>query len=433
VSHITFPGFECDPPDTDSHPELMEITQDFDHHSVTDLTSSIKDAMEEMDVAGRVNPGDRILVGAGSRGIAQIVPLLREVCAYLRELQAEPFILGAMGSHGGGSCTGQREILTSLGITEEKVGAPVETSTEVECVGRTSLGRKIYCDPQAIAADGVLVVNRIKPHTSATGGVQSGIIKMLVVGLGHQEGAESFHQTHPPELTQHLCEMGEVIAAHIPLLGGIAVIENAYKEVYSLHGVSSDTLEDRERELLRLATELMPTLPFEFAHSLIVKTAGKNYSGTGMDTNVIGRIRVPDVPETPPFIRKLAALDLSEESHGNATGVGLADFITRRFAQKIDLHATYVNTFASTLISRAMMPMIMRADRDAIWAAIRSDNRVPEETLKLALIDNTLQLQSLWVTPALYEDAREYNRITVTGRKGRLRFDHSGDMICPPR
>ncbi len=432
MTWLNYSGFTCEPPKDDPQPELWEIEQQFDGQAVDDLPAAAQEAMQHLQVAEQVRAGDRILVGAGSRGIAGIVPVLRAVCARLQDLGAEPFILGAMGSHGGDTCAGQREVLQSLGITEQAVGAPIQTSIEVTPVGETSLGRTIYCDPQALEADGVLVVNRVKPHTLASGDIQSGLIKMLVVGLGHRQGAESFHQTDPPQLTEHLCEMGEVIASRIPLIGGIAVVENAHKEPYCIEGVPADALLARERELLQLASDLMPTLPFEFAHSLIVREAGKNYSGTGMDTKVIGRIRVPEVPEPPPFIRQLAALDLTSESHGNATGVGLADFITRRFAEKMDLHATYVNSFSSTVISRAMLPMIMQSDRDAVWGAMSADNRAPGEPRRMAVIDNTLELERLWVSAALYEDIRGRDDVQLTGRRAALGFDDSGRLCSPP-
>lgn len=412
--------------------KVLAVRQSFDDTRVSDVKSSVSSAVAALGFQGQLRPGARIMVTAGSRGIASITEILRAVCSEIRGMGYEPTVIGAMGSHGGGTVEGQLEVLESLGITESSVRAPVITSTRAVEVGRTSTGQPVYTDPLAAEADGVVAVNRVKPHTTARGDIQSGLVKMLVVGLGHQVGAESFHRAGPATMSEELKQMAGHVVESIPFLGGLAIVENAQKKPYCIEPVKPPELIAKERELLKLATDLLPRLPFSAADVLIVRSMGKNYSGTGVDTNVVGRHRVHGQADTDsPSISKLAVLDLSEESHGNATGIGLADFITSRLISKVDLEATYTNVFASTLTMRAMIPMIMKTDEDAVWASIASSNLSPGQKVRLALIDNTLNLGRFWVTPALAQEIESSDTVEVNPDLSEVRFDADGTLICP--
>ncbi len=409
---------------------LKLVSQDFDDSAIEDLDSAVNAAIERMRPGERLDPGSRVLVTAGSRGISNIAGILRRVCAHLIELGMRPSILGAMGSHGGGTDAGQGEMLASLGITEESVGVPIITSSKAVPVGRTKRGLTVYCDPLVLEVDGIVAVNRVKAHTTARGDIQSGIVKKLVVGLGHRPGAESFHQCGPAAMSEELREMAGHVLDAIPFLGGVGLVENADGATHTVRGIRPEELFEAESELLQLSKSLSPRLPFSEADVLVVRTMGKNFSGTGVDTGVVGRYRVqgePDLPE--PRISRICALDLSEESHGNATGIGLVDMVTRRLASEVDLHPTYTNVLTSTLTMRAMIPMIMASDRDAVWGSVASASVPPSRGVRLAIIENTLDLENLWVSEALAEDLDQGARLD--GTEAQLAFDEDGNLISP--
>ncbi|MFP4200488.1 MAG: hypothetical protein ACLFS8_03620, partial [Clostridia bacterium] len=391
----------------------------------------VDDCMAQLDTSG-LRSGSRIIVTAGSRGIAHIARILRRVCLGLRDAGMDPVVLGAMGSHGGGTREGQMEVLRSLGIDEVGVGVPVVTSSEAVALGRTERGLTVYCDPLALRADGVIAVNRVKSHTTARGPIESGLVKKLVVGLGHRAGAESFHQCGPAAMSGELEEMAGIVLEHLPFLGGIALVENAYEQLHTVEWVRPDGLFERERALLRLSKELAPALPFDEADVLVIKTMGKDYSGTGVDTRVIGRYRVQgEADASSPAISRICALDLSQASHGNATGIGLVDLVTRRLAAKVDPNATYTNVLTSTLTMRAMLPMVMRSDEDAVRAAIASAAVPPSRPLRLAVIENTLQMKRLWVSPGLIDQVERRAHVSAPGREVALRFDDDGCLVAP--
>ena len=427
-----YPGFSYTGERRGEPLRLFEVRQRFPASGLSDIEGAVVDSMCALDLAGRVEPGARIVVTAGSRGIAAIPRILAGVCTALRELGADPVVLGAMGSHGGGTDAGQLEVLHSLGITADSVGAPVVTASETVELGRTNRGLMVHCDPLALEADGVIVVNRVKSHTTARGSIQSGIVKKLVVGLGHRPGAESFHQCGPAAMSEELEDMARIALESLPFLGGIAIVENAHEEPHRIEGIRPPELFSRERELLVLSRSLSPTLPFPGADVLVVQSVGKNYSGTGVDTGVIGRYRVQGEPDSSlPSIARICALDLSPESHGNATGIGLLDLVTRRLAAKVDPEPTYTNVLASTLTMRAMLPMVMRTDEDAVWASVASAAVPPTRDVKLAVIRNTLDLETLWVTGALLEDTEMREGMRASTESRPVTFSNDGVMEYP--
>ena len=422
-------GLSCDLPRGSSFPPLIPVRREFESRAVADVAEETRKAMLELNLEDRLRSGDRVLVAAGSRGIKDKAEILSGVCAYLRELDVTPTILGAMGSHGGGTAAGQRDVLESLGITEERVGARIITSDEAVAIGEAEDGQTVYCDPLVFEYDGFLAVNRIKPHTTARGAIQSGIIKMLVVGMGHHRGAEAFHRSDPARLSESLVSMWRVIRDKTPFMGGVGIVDDAQKRAAQVVGLKPAELEAREKELLVTARELMPTLPFDRADVLVIEEMGKNYSGTGIDTNVIGRIRIEGtLSSDPPDIDKLVVLDLTDESHGNACGLGLADFITARLARKVDLHSTYLNVLTSRLTMRAMIPMIMGTDRDAVAAAIVTSGVPDLSRVRLALISNTLHLDSFLVSPALWDEIRRLPGLHADGEQTEMQFDDEGSM-----
>ncbi len=409
---------------------LWEVRQRFCGEPLDDIAGSVEGALERLRALDDLPAGSKILVTAGSRGIADIPTVLREVCGKLTARGFRVSILGAMGSHGGGTESGQRAVLESLGITPSAVGVPVITSCDVQRLGQTDRGLSVYCDPRAMEADGIVLVNRIKSHTTARGDIESGLVKKLVVGLGHQAGAESFHQCGPAAMSDELEAMARIVLGRVRLVGGIGLVENAVGSLHTIEGVPPAELFARERRLLALSKDLAPRLPFDEADVLVIREMGKNFSGTGVDTGVIGRYRVEGAADDQdPRIARICALDLSRASHGNATGVGLVDLITYRLAREIDPEPTYTNVLASTLTMRAMIPIIMRNDADAIGASLASAAIPPTRDPKLALIDNTRDLERLWISQGLR--GALFGDVSIADDPIAVQFDASGTLRQP--
>ncbi len=372
--------------------------------------------------------GRRVAITAGSRGIRDISTVLGLAVRWLREQGAEPVVVAAMGSHGGATSEGQRKLLVHLGITEESVGAPILSDMDVVELGRTPGGLVAYCDRYAARCDSILVINRVKPHTAFAEPFGSGLLKMLAVGLGKVQGASQIHRQGPVQIAQAIEEIARVFIDTGKVLGGLAIVENAYDETAKIVAVRPAEMIAKERELFQEARSLMPRLPVEDIDVLVVDEMGKNYSGTGMDVNVIGRWRLPGMPEpSSPRIKRIVALRLSPESEGNAQGVGLADFVTRRLVDAIDPVNTYVNTITSTYVERAFIPITLPTDREAITVALASLATPDATKARIVRIRNTLHLEEMWVSEALLPGVRERSGVTVNGL-APLRFAVDGTL-----
>ena len=411
---------------------LVEVHQRFEAPTVADVSCAVGEQVRKLIWQRNLPPGSRVGITAGSRGVKDAVEVYRAGVQTLKEEGHSPFLFAAMGSHGRGSAEGQRDLLRSLGVTEEKVGAPVLCSDEVVSLGETTsprAGLPVYVAREAAEADAVLVVNRVKLHTSFHGPHESGLMKMLAVGMGRARGAEMVHQLGWGAMVESVESIGGAALERLPVIGGLAVVENAREETALVEGLPPEELPEGESRLLELAREYMPSLPADDLDVLVVREMGKNYSGTGMDTNVIGRLRLEGLPEPDlPSIRYLAAMDLSEASHGNATGVGLADFVTERLAAKIDREATYLNCLTSGGPIRAAVPMTFPNDREvleAVWKALKPEHAAH---VRLMVVDNTLHLGRLWVSEGLVGTLRERERVEVREPLA-LSFDTAGRMV----
>lgn len=407
---------------------MMPVTQHFPDESMANVEASMWKALEGLRLNTKIRPGMRVVITAGSRGIANISLILRTAVRYLKDRGATPVVMAAMGSHGGGTTEGQVEVLRSLGVTPEAVECEVRGGVEVVELGKTEQGLTVYFDAYAAQCDGVLVINRVKAHTSFHGPLESGLVKMMVVGLGKPSGAAQFHSLGPKRLSSALAEIGGFILAKMPILGGVAVLENGREETADLVPVEPADMIAREKELLVRSKELLPRLPVKELDLLIVNEMGKNISGTGMDTNIIGRIGIFGVPDGEPEIQRIAVLDLSEASHGNANGMGLADFITRRYQQKIDFKATYLNTLTATFVYRARMPIALDTDREVIETALTTLGNPPPEKVKAIRIANTLMLEHIWVSPAVWEEIKDLPYVKAAGPVQPLLFDRDGTL-----
>ena len=410
-------------------PKVVKVRQTFPRPRVEDVEGVVREQLRREEIASAVRPGMSVAVTAGSRGIASIDEILRAVIDGLKEMGAEPFIVPAMGSHGGATAEGQVEILASLGVTEEACGAPIRSSMETVEIGETARGIPVFMDRLASEADGVVVVNRIKAHTDFRAEVESGLLKMASIGLGKHAQALALHGYGVEGIRDFMVEVGEEVMDSGHILFGVGIVENAYDEPATIEAIPTREIPNRERELLREYMQMMPVLPISDIDILYVDALGKNYSGTGMDTNVIGRFRIlgVDEPETPN-VKYLIVGDVSEESHGNALGVGLADLTTERLVGQIDRNAMNANVVTSTFLERAKVPMVLSTDEEALQTAIRCNWGVPPEETRFVRIANTLHLEHLYVSENLVEEALANSDAEVVSGPEEFRFGADGSL-----
>jgi hypothetical protein len=412
-------------------PKMAKFRQIFDQPEIKDISAKIKEELEKKCLKDRVKPGQRIAVTVGSRGIANIPLILKTVVAELSAVGAEPFLLAAMGSHGGATPEGQIEVIHSLGVTEESVGAPIEAGMEVEAVGSLPDGVEIYLSRVALKADGIFVVGRVKPHTDFKGDIESGLLKMLAIGLGNQKGAEMIHWHRYDGYHHILPEAGKLIAEKTNVVMGLALLENAQHETAEIHALYPEEFYEKEKQLLETAKDLLPRLPFNDVDVLVVEEIGKNISGVGMDTNVTGRFWMPGEHDPrAPSIKKMVVLDLTKETHGNAIGIGLADLTTRRAFEKIDYHQTYVNCLTQGSGETGKIPPFLANDRDAIATAIRISGPIRPEAARVIRIKNTQELETLYISEALVDELRAspglQKRLVLVEEPREMQFDVMG-------
>ena len=403
---------------------LADLILQFPRPRVADLNLALQESLGT--IGGVIKQGTRTAITLGSRGIRGVDSVSRSLVRAIRNRGGRCTVVAAMGSHGGATSEGQRKLLAHLGITEETIGAPILTDMDVVELGRTPSGLIAYCDRNAAECDGILVINRVKPHTGFAEPFGSGLLKMLAVGLGKVPGAAQIHRQGPAQMAQAIEDIARVFIDSGKVIGGLAIIENAYDETAEIVAVRPEEMIEKERELFQRAKAMMPRLPVEDIDVLIIDEIGKNYSGSGMDVNVIGRWRLPGMPEpSSPRVQRIVALRLSPESDGNAQGVGLADFVTRRLVDAMDPVNTYMNTITSTFLQRGFIPITMPTDRDAIAAALSSLALPDASQARIVRIPNTLHLDRLWVSEPLLPELRGRPEITV-GSSDKLRFTADG-------
>jgi hypothetical protein len=412
-------------------PTLTLVRQIGKQPAVADVAAEARRQWLDSKVARRIKKGDRIAVGCGSRGIANIDIIVRSTLEALKELGAKPFIIAAMGSHGGANSQGQRELLESYHISEAELGVPVKTDMDSRQIGVNSWGEPVWWDCNALSADGIVTVSRIKPHTDFRSKYESGIAKMCVIGLGKREGAAQHHRWGWKGLQQMLPETFKTILEKTKFVGGLGIIENAREETAHLQVVDRDEVLEIEPGLLERARGLMGRIPFDELDVLVVGEIGKNYSGAGLDPNVIGRLYIEAAPEletNKPKITRIIALDVSPESHGNATGIGLADLTTQRSIDGIDQVPFRMNNLTACFLLRSKLPFAFPTDRACIQCGIETCWQPIPEKLKFAIIPNTLEVTELWVSAALAAEARKNPHLEVVGEARPIPFDAKGNI-----
>ncbi|MGN0152572.1 MAG: lactate racemase domain-containing protein [Wujia sp.] len=386
-------------------PIMHKVRQVFRRETISDIEGTVRAELSKDIISGKIKPGMRVAVAVGSRGIRNLFTIVRTTVDFLKEQGAEPFIVSAMGSHGGGNEEGQREVLEGYGITEAHLGVPVVTTVDVIKLGETEKHTPVYFDRAASEADMVVPINRIKLHTDFVGPLQSGLCKMLVIGLGNQKGCSAIHEEDPETFAATIESAARIILEKIPVGFGVAVMENAYDETTHIEAIAGENFVEREKELVKRTRENMPFIQIDKADVIVVEEIGKNVSGAGFDPNILGRSSVLKtyVLHIPEF-QKMVLLDLTDESHGNAIGLGAFDVITQNVFEKMDMESTYANSIACKCVDDVKIPLIARDEDEAVRVALKACRNVDRENARIVKIKNTLELEFISVSDALLDE-----------------------------
>ena len=412
-------------------PRMIRVKQRFEAPVVNNLPTAITAELDRIDVTSIVGKSSSVAVTAGSRGVADIAVIVEATVDYLKRIGVKPFIVPAMGSHGGATAAGQREILAHYGITEESMGVPIKATMDVVEIGQTADKLPVFLDRYAAQADYIVPLNRIKAHTDFSGSVESGLMKIMAIGLGKQKGANTYHRASVHYGFEHvITTVGSLVLGTGKVAFGIGLIENAYEQTAKVAALRSDELISGERELLIESKALMGRLPFDTLDFLIVDYMGKNISGTGMDTNIIGRrMQTLGIEPEKPKILRIFVRDVTDASDGNATGIGLADFTTTRFVEKIDRHATYMNGITGLAPQKSRIPFHYDTDREAIEIALQTIGLTSPERASVIRVENTLKLTEVDISESLLEAAKLRSDLEVIGRLSSFEFDSVGNLL----
>lgn len=408
-------------------PQMVRIRQKFDAAKIDNLEEVLQQELQKPGAIERIKPGQQVAVAVGSRGVANIALFTKITIDAIKQAGGHPFIVPCMGSHGGATAEGQKEVLHHLGVTEEAMGAPVRSSMEVVKLDELPNGLPVYVDKIASTADAIVVINRVKPHTAFRGRIESGIMKMIAIGLGKQKGAEACHQLGFKYMAENVPAMASIMIQKLPIVFGVALVENAYDQTCRIEVLPSEQIEAREPALLEEAKARLPKILFEQIDVLVIDYIGKNISGDGMDPNITGRYPTP-YAHGGPDVSKMVVLDLTPETKGNANGVGTADFTTQRLVDKMDRAATFVNGLTSTVCAPTKISTTLDNDFYAIKAGVKTCNILDYTKCKLVRIQDTLHLGEIEISVNLLDEARNHPDIEVLTEPYDLQFDSEGNL-----
>ena len=415
-------------------PKMVKVRQKFDDSHITaeEIPGIVMRELDREELGGKIKPGQRIAITCGSRGIHNYPIFVKAIIEYVRSKGAEPFIVAAMGSHGGATSKGQLEVLEGNGITEESMGVPVMADMDTVLIGHSERhGLEVRVDKNAAAADGIILFNRVKPHTSFRGRYESGLMKMCAIGLGKQHGASLIHHMPPRVMHEVIEDNGTVVLKNLPVLGGIAVIENAYDYTWMIKGLTPDEIITEEPKLRDLSYETIAHILFDKCDVLVVDKMGKNISGDGMDPNVTGRFVTKECQGTAGLNpEKLAILDLTDETHGNAQGIGVADCTTRRLFDKLVFSMTYATNITNTFLLQSRIPMVMDNDRECLQACLSTcPDAEDHDNMKMIHIHDTGHLEFIEISEALLPAAKANPNIEILSEPFELAFDENGNLF----
>ncbi len=410
-------------------PRVVKVNQYFDDSKIDDPIQVLREKIAANEsYQHKITPGMSIAVAVGSRGVNHIPEIVREVIAALKAKGAEPFIFPAMGSHGGATAEGQKSMLEGLGVTEEYVGAPIRATMETVQIGETDTGLPVVIDKFANEADGIVIINRIKPHVAFRGPYESGLMKMITIGCGKQQGAQYCHNLGFGHMAENIPAIAKVAIAKKNFIFAVGTVENAYHETCVVEVLNKEEIAEKEPALQALAKEKAARLWFDELDVCIMDELGKNISGTGFDTCVVGRYHTPFI-SGGPSITKLGILDLTEQSHGNANGIGIVDFTTRRLMNKFDPLQTYPNALTSTVPLSVKIPMVLENDKQLIQAAIRTCNLVDKTQCRFVRFKNTLELHTIECSENLIPEIKANPHLELVSEPYELKFNEHGDLF----
>ena len=412
-------------------PKIFRLRQRFDPACLADAPAATLRTLAALNLAQKIRPGQSVAITAGSRGIANIAEITRAIVEHLKQLGTNPFIVPAMGSHGGGTARGQQQVIESYGITDASVGCPIRSGVETVEVCRSADGFPIHFDRLAFQAEHVVVVNRVKPHSGFHGPIESGLMKMLLIGLGNCEGAKIYHRAILDHTFEHIVrDVASKVINSCPILAGVAIVENAYDKTALVEAIPPQNFAAREKQLLVLAKKLMPRLPFDAVDVLLIDRMGKDISGVGVDPNVVGR-KFNDhkaVDGELPKVRRICLRSLTPASHGNATGMGMAEFCKSGLLRQADTAATRLNCLVSGHVSAAMPPLDFPTDREMLDAALGTIGLVERSNAKLIWIADTLHLEEVECSAAYLDEAQRRNDLETISPPHELPFDATGNL-----
>ena len=409
--------------------QLRPVKQEFENKKIEDIPKVISRELSAAGLDKMIKPGMRVGITVGSRGIRNIKTIIKRIIHEVKERKGLPFLIPAMGSHGGATADGQRDILKEYGIIEESMQVPIKATMNVGELGTLKNGLKVYFDKIAFEADGIIAVNRIKVHTGFKSHIESGLHKILAVGLGNHKGAALVHALGVQGLQNYMIEFAKMIMEKAPLLCGIGILENAKDETYRISAALPKDFEKVDSEMLKECKRILPTLPMKEIDILIVQEMGKNISGTGLDTNIVGGITGCSGDDySPPNIKRLLVFDLTDESNGNALGIGRADLITKKVYDKIDLEITYTNVITSTFLDRGKIPIVAGSEKEAFDIAVKTLWNLPGTVPRVVIIRNTLKLDELYVSQPVWEEIKARPNVITTGEWEILKFTGQGDL-----
>lgn len=409
-------------------PEVIKVKQMFNKTSTNNVEEEIKRLLSGGNFKNKIKKGKTVAITGGSRGISNYKIIMKTIVDFVKDQGGIPFIVPAMGSHGGGDAKGQKHILEKLGITQENMGCEIKSSMEVVEIGKTIKGLPVYIDKNAFDAHGIILVNRIKAHTSFRGEYESGLVKMLAIGLGKRKGADITHSLRFEKMAENIVESAKVSLSKLNILFGVGTIENAYDDIANINILNKDEILIKEPLLLEKSKELMGKLYLDNIDVLIVKEIGKNISGTGMDTNIIGRYHTK-AASGGPNITKIGVLSLNSSSNGNANGMGLADFISKKFYNNIEFESTYLNAITSTEPNSIKLPMVLENDKYVFKACAKTCGILNYKNIKLVIIENTKNLNEIYMSKEAYESISEQKMVETEGSYFEINFDENGNFI----
>ena len=410
-------------------PRMFTCSQEFASEKIErdQIPGIVSRVLSDDAIACRIKTGMHIAVTCGSRGIRNIDIITKSICDFVKERGAVPFVVPAMGSHGGATAEGQKEVIAHYGVTEEYLGCEIRSSMETVFVGKNAEGLDVYMDKNAFEADGIIVSNRVKPHTSFKGECESGMMKMMAIGLGKQYGADRCHEAGFQNMAKNVKLFGEVILKNSPVIFGVAILENAFDETADIVAVPAEEIPVKEPALLIRAKELMPRILVDSCDVLIIDRIGKNISGTGSDPNIAGPFG--DSGEQYGLrSQNICILDLTEETNGNGYGIGIADATTERAFKKMDLEAMYINSVTSTALWKNRIPLIMESDEDAIKVVVKCCNEIDKKDPRIVRIHDTLHLSEIMLSESYLEEIKKIEGLTKTSDPAFLPFDENGDL-----